>query len=1355
MRMRTTTVSLAGAALLLVLVHAPRARAQQTDVNPPLPNVLVLVDNSGSMERMIDGTLPESAPANQCDVDPVTGNPFQPNNGNASGWTDGTTPGTAYPVPNRWGTLVQAFTGTMANGYHCAAMPRSSGSVFAKEYQIANVPPYDAGYYIPFHRPVAKDTTGGGTPVACNYAPGSLPGITTPNGVGTSGLGSGGNAGAFPASAIIQRPYASLATSTNSCQFQQDPDGAMTTMRDVMRFGVMTFDSDPDPGIGVTPSQVNTAAPFKGMWSYFPGWNTGGSSTENGNPASCATSSIMEVGARNPSAPPWEGRAVFFPTTSDLATQEASNDSIQAVVRSTRPYGATPLAGMFFDAENMFWNDPAGPQKNDGYVQGGCRNQYIILVTDGAPNLDLQPNCTGGSPAGHCPYLKPENTAACLYGSPPGQPPPAVTSCTNADGTVFSGTPVVTYVIGFAVSSFQDQGQTLYCSSLVQNGVFDPQNKCGGNPVDPLVQPCCTLQRIAYLGGSSHAYFADTAGDLQGAIGAILADIAKNTTTRTTPAYTPVSTNPVSNQSNPTAVSAMYLASFAPSPGQPWSGDVQRNRYLCTYNGSGYTIPPPTVLPAQGDDFGLNINSHTGMPRTFIAFQPDPLGASVSPTTTIRPYVVSSVGDGMGKYSATTYAGAAPGVVSNITPQAMGVNTTSCPYQPTGVIGIKYLTTTQCRDMVLDFTFGQQSDSSAPGDFTFVSRYNNALGDIFHATPLVVQPPNSLLEDPSYVGFATTWQNRKSVLYAATNDGLLHAFWTDETKLENNEMWAMLPPAVMPNLVGSYPTSHQFLLDGAPVEKDVVWDRGTANFSDPTTWHSMLVAGFGSSERGYYAVDVTNPDASAEPTSAVPTDPPAPGPVFRWQLTSMPATNAPLFGAHSATPAITTLNFDPGDGGGVREIGVAILPGGEETGPTSYAGNGPPCARAAKTCSTGACPVDGVQEAQPVAPNLTYPYRTSVRCWGATQNPADRVVGRSLVVVRVDTGEIIRAFMRKTDTTAFPSDTLNAANRIADTPLDSPMTGTPLVYPNDIGTDGKKVYIGDADGTVWRFDVSSTDPKKWFGELYLDLFNTVVDVNPTSTSCSGNPSVCIANWSDGQPIAITPVISLDPAGEVVMNVATGDQDNFTNNGTNVIYSLTEKVQGATPKLRSTVNWYMGGPGTSGVAQLQAGERVSGPMTVFNGTFYFATYAAAPAGTQSCVGGAARLWGRDYVTPDDVASISKGGLRELQPPPPSPPQVPPPIYIQPSDTNAALLGKLIPGVSIKATPACAGLGNPTADEFVPGSMHASPQNMSAGGYSLFTQIGAKGSNGAATQSFEVSLTPPYTPTAIDSWAVVVQ
>ena len=31
-------------------------RAQQIDVNPPMPNVMVLLDTSGSMEKMPDGT---------------------------------------------------------------------------------------------------------------------------------------------------------------------------------------------------------------------------------------------------------------------------------------------------------------------------------------------------------------------------------------------------------------------------------------------------------------------------------------------------------------------------------------------------------------------------------------------------------------------------------------------------------------------------------------------------------------------------------------------------------------------------------------------------------------------------------------------------------------------------------------------------------------------------------------------------------------------------------------------------------------------------------------------------------------------------------------------------------------------------------------------------------------------------------------------------------------------------------------------------------------------------------------------------------------------------------------------------
>ena len=44
------------------------------------------------------------------------------------------------------------------------------------------------------------------------------------------------------------------------------------------------------------------------------------------------------------------------------------------------------------------------------------------------------------------------------------------------------------------------------------------------------------------------------------------------------------------------------------------------------------------------------------------------------------------------------------------------------------------------------------------------------------------------------------------------------------------------------------------------------------------------------------------------------------------------------------------------------------------------------------------------------------------------------------------------------------------------------MIGMPSVYPADVGAVATKFFIGDADGTVWRFDISSQDPNQWFGE---------------------------------------------------------------------------------------------------------------------------------------------------------------------------------------------------------------------------------------------------------------------------------
>jgi hypothetical protein len=133
----------------------------------------------------------------------------------------------------------------------------------------------------------------------------------------------------------------------------------------------------------------------------------------------------------------------------------------------------------------------------------------------------------------------------------------------------------------------------------------------------------------------------------------------------------------------------------------------------------------------------------------------------------------------------------------------------------------------------------------------------------------------------------------------------------------------------------------------------------------------------------------------------------------------------------------------------------------------------------------------------------------------------------------------------------------------------------------------------------------------------------------------------------------------------------------------------------------------------------------------------------------------RLWGRDFVAPYKSTDLSQGGTPILQPPPPNTPTSPPPLYVQPSDYDSTLLGAVIPGVSIKATPACAQLGSASTDTYVAGTTHQSPQNFAGGSYSLFTQVGKAGTNGSATAQIEMPVQAPSSPTTVDSWAAVLE
>ena len=396
LRTRARSRLLLAVAGLGVLLVSDDARAQITGTtNKQIPNVLLLVDNSGSMERMGDNSLPSENKG-------VTTIPNACNPGVESN-------------PNRWGMLLQALTGNIQPFYSCDAMSRAKtpATPFVREYQINLQAPYDADYFIPYHRPLSGAIAP--TDRVCAVGPWNLPG-TGGNGVGPARRGAGGNAEDFPTNALMSVPYTPMknaysigsaytptATDGVDCQFEQANDGQLDLSKDFIRFGMMTFDNDPDQRTNVATAvpaggAYDTVNPFNGQWSYVP---EGGA--RQGWPNGCTTSAFFELGARHRAAPPWEGRMVpFAPALGTLFDIQRTNEQVQRVLVASRPYGATPIDGMMDDAKDYLTvNTQFGPWSGaaatrDMYVQGGCRDQYIILLTDGAPNQNLRPSCQGG-----------------------------------------------------------------------------------------------------------------------------------------------------------------------------------------------------------------------------------------------------------------------------------------------------------------------------------------------------------------------------------------------------------------------------------------------------------------------------------------------------------------------------------------------------------------------------------------------------------------------------------------------------------------------------------------------------------------------------------------------------------------------------------------------------------------------------------------------------------------------------------------------------------------------------------------------------------------------------------------------
>ncbi|MFQ5698114.1 MAG: pilus assembly protein [Myxococcota bacterium] len=348
---------------------------------------------------------------------------------------------------------------------------------------------------------------------------------------------------------------------------------------------------------------------------------------------------------------------------------------------------------------------------------------------------------------------------------------------------------------------------------------------------------------------------------------------------------------------------------------------------------------------------------------------------------------------------------------------------------------------------IINFMYGMDSFDQN-GDGINTDPRVEALGDVFHSTPTMVGPVTSFLFAEEGFGSSTTsdppfftqYEHRDRVLYAGSNDGMLHGFdsgqfatgdnpntpWVVEpehfTMGTGNELFGYVPELLQKTvqyIPRNKPRTH-FYVDATPSVADA-WLGNPSDPNDitktPDEWATVEVVGLREGGRGYLALDVTNPAA------ALATDPHGPYPKLLWEIG--PSTLPDLANSWSRpiltrvkvrAPSGTGDNCGKSDGDGdCREEWVAIFGGGfDETGNPNSAS-----------------------------------YTSGGR------------LGRAIYMVELDTGNLLASVVYDPTGVTGPSNMQYA------------IPSSPAVLDLDFDGFADVVYVGDLGGQLWKWDIKA------------------------------------------------------------------------------------------------------------------------------------------------------------------------------------------------------------------------------------------------------------------------------------------
>jgi len=376
------------------------------------------------------------------------------------------------------------------------------------------------------------------------------------------------------------------------------------------------------------------------------------------------------------------------------------------------------------------------------------------------------------------------------------------------------------------------------------------------------------LQRTAEE-ANGHYYTADDSQQLQGAFANVIDEILSKSTSFVAPIV------PVSRLERTTAGDKIYLALFKPKQTKLWSGNIKKYG-VAQSDGTGYK---------QGDL--LDRNNSKALDDSTGQF----LAASISYWNTTQDgdeVEKGGAGEMLVKRDLDTrqiYTFFRSSGTVNLYGNNNNAFTTTNPLITTSALNL----VSGSKDDLINFVYGYDAYQDESSDVTKTRSW--ILGSCLHSRPF-------------FINYKT-----QSVIFAGSNDGMLHAF----NDADGTELWAFIPPDLLPNLQYLHSDSNLSFVDGSP-KAYVTYDTNN------NVTQAILIFGERRGGNRYYALDVTNPSQPKFLWYISPTE--------RVYLTNAFATDYGELGQSWSAPIIGTIACSGGSHctNGVRT--VAFIGGG-------------------------------------------------------------------------------------------------------------------------------------------------------------------------------------------------------------------------------------------------------------------------------------------------------------------------------------------------------------------------------------------------------------------------------------------